>query len=121
MPLDDLFNNYGLNSSTAPADTDTGGGWNWFDQTNAEGIKTQGVAGPGLGAASGLFKGWMGLKQLGVAEDELKENKRQFNMNWGAQKKSVNNQLEDRQRRRVAVTGGVAQDAGSYMNKWGIE
>ncbi len=121
MPLDDLLNKYGPSTSTTPAaPVNTGGGWNWFDQTNDKGIKTQGVAGLGLGAAQGLFNGWMGMKQLGVAEDELKENKRQFNMNWGAQKKTVNNQLHNDQQFRNSVNPN-SQPVGQYMNKWGIE
>lgn len=105
----------------------TGSGMDWgsfkdglLGSTNADGIKTPGWGGLGLGAANSLFNGWLGMKKLGVAEDELKENKRQFNMNWGAQKKTTNSELADRQRRRVS-SGGGAQPVGQYMSKWGIQ
>lgn len=86
----------------------------------ATGAQQQGWGGLALGAAQGLGNAWMGMKQYGLAKDALKENKRQFNTNYEAQRKLTNAQLEDRQRARVAANSGAYQSVGDYMNKNGI-
>lgn len=78
-----------------------------------------GWGGMALGAASGIGQSLMAMKQYGLAEDQLKEQKRQFDINYGMQKKSFNSQLEDRQRARVASNAGAYQSVGDYMNKYG--
>lgn len=100
----------------------TGSSW-WdslFDKTDANGIKTQGMAMPAISAASALMSGILGWKQLGVQKDALKQSKKEFEMNWGAQQKTINSQLEDRQRARVASNPNAYQSVGDYMNKNGI-
>lgn len=89
--------------------------------TKADGTKVNGWGMPALGAANSLLNGWIGLEQLGVAKKSLKEQKRQFDMNWEAQKTSTNRQLADRQAQREAFNPGVAEDTASYMAKWGIK
>ena len=76
---------------------------------------------PALSAANSLFQGWVGLEQLGIAKKSLKEQKRQFDMNWDAQKTSMNRQLEDRQKLRIAAGDTSAEDPATYMAKWGIK
>lgn len=88
--------------------------------TNNQGVQQQGWGSLALGAAQGLGSAWMGMKQYGLAKDTLKENKRQFNINYEAQRKLTNSQLEDRQRARVAANPGAYQSVGDYMNKNGI-
>lgn len=78
-----------------------------------------GWGGMALGAASGIGQSLMAMKQFGLAEDQLKEGKRQFDINYGMQKKSFNSQLEDRQRARVAANPGAYQSVGEVMNKYG--
>ena len=55
------------------------------------------------------------MKQYGLAKKTLEENKRQFQMNYDAQKQSTNTRLEDRQRARVASNSGAYQSVGDYM------
>ena len=121
-----------INIPAAPASIGGGSWWdsivggindiNWLDKTENN-VTTQGALMPALGVANGLFQGWMGMKQLGLANKQLKENKRQFNMNWGAQKQTINSQLEDREMRRQASRGAAnpEQAVGQYMDKWGIK
>ena len=78
-----------------------------------------GWGGMALGAASGIGQSLMGMKQLGLMEDQLEENKRQFDINYAMQKKSFNNQLEDRQRARVAANPGAYESVSDYMKKYG--
>ena len=93
---------------------------NFFDTTDANGIKTQGWGGLALSGLQGLGNSYMGMKQYGLAEDALKEQKRQFNINYEAQRKMTNAQLSDRQRARVASNPGAYESEVDYMKKWGI-
>lgn len=73
-----------------------------------------------LSGLQGLGNGYMAMKQFGLAEDALKEQKRQFNINYEAQRKTTNSQLADRQRARVASNANAYQSEAEYMKKWGI-
>ena len=91
-----------------------------FDTTDANGIKTQGWGGLALSGIQGLGNSYMAMKQFGLAEDALKEQKRQFNINYEAQRKMTNSQLADRQRARVASNPNAYQSEAEYMKEWGI-
>lgn len=71
--------------------------------------------------AGALFNAFNGLQQLQLAKDAYKENKRQFDMNWGAQKSLTNASLEDRQRARVAANPNAYQSVSDYMNQYGVK
>ena len=51
-------------------------GWN---------MDTMNMLGKGLGGLGNLAQGWAAIKGLGIAEDELEENKRQYNQNYAQQ------------------------------------
>lgn len=91
-----------------------------FDTTDANGIKTQGWGGLALSGIQGLGNSYMAMKQYGLAENALKEQKRQFNINYEAQRKMINSQLSDRQRARVASNPNAYQSEAEYMKQWGI-
>lgn len=83
--------------------------------------QTPGWGGAALGIGNALMSTFMGMKQYGLAKKTLAENKRQFNLNFGAQRQTVNTQLEDRQRARVASNPGAYQSVGDYMSTNGIK
>ena len=93
---------------------------NFFDTTDPNGIKTQGWGGLALSGLQGLGNSYMAMKQFGLAEDALKEQKRQFNINYEAQRKTTNAQLSDRQRARVASNPNAYESEVDYMKKWGV-
>lgn len=113
---------------------DTSGAWNnmssgvsnWLNdsgvlgKTLGDGTKLQGWGGMAVGAASGIMNSLLGFQQMGMAKDAAKENRRQFDLNYGAQVKTTNAQLEDRQRARVASNSGAYQSVGDYMKTYGI-
>ena len=76
-----------------------------------------GWGGMALGAASGLANAFLGMKQYGIARDTLAENKKQFGLNYDAQKRTTNASLEDRQRARVASNPGAYQSVSDYMQQ----
>lgn len=121
---------YGFNNlipSKSGSAGNTGGGINpnqgWFSRDaivggkDKDGNAINGWGSLALGVAKGLGGAYMGMKQYGMAKDTLKENKRQFQLNYDAQKKTINTQREDRQRARVASNADAYESVDSYMNK----
>ena len=92
----------------------------WFGGSNNAGNYVPGMALTGLNALTGVAGAYIGWQQFKTAQDSLKENKRQFNLNYEAQKKNYNTTIEDRQRARVASNPNAYQSVGSYMSKNGI-
>ena len=68
------------------------------------------------GVSAGL-QGFMGMKQLGLAKDQLDFQKQSFNKNYGAQKQTTNTQLRDRQRRRYAEQPDSYVSPDEYMKQ----
>ena len=60
------------------SDTTKGSGFGWN-------MDTMNMIGKGLGGLGNLASGWAALKGLGIAEEELEENKRQYNQNYAQQ------------------------------------
>jgi hypothetical protein len=85
------------------------------------GLQNQGWGGLALGGIQGAANLFMGMQQYGLAKKQLSESRRQFDLNYGAQKQSTNTRLEDRQNARVASNPGAYQDTASYMAKNGIK
>jgi hypothetical protein len=83
--------------------------------------ETPGWGGMAIGGASAIMNAIMGMKQYGLAKNALATNKKQFQMNYDAQKSTTNTQLQDRQRARVAANPGAYQSVGDYMNQNGIK
>ena len=90
---------------------------NWYDGM----LGSDGWGGLALNAAGGLASTFLGMKQYGLAKQTLAENKRQFQLNYDAQKQTTNTRLEDRQRARVASNAGAYQSVGDYMAVNGIK
>lgn len=114
------WNGPAANSITAGA----GGGFfgnnlmqNLFGGTAANGTQSIGAVAPVLGIGSALLGGFQGAKKLKLAEGQLKEGKRQFDLNYDAQRKTTNTQLEDRQRARVASSPGAYESVSTYLDK----
>ena len=105
-------------SQTGLGTPGVGGGsiWDSFLSTPDK----QGWGGTALGVANSAMNAWMGLKQYGLAKSQLAEGKRQFGLNYDAQRRTTNAQLEDRQRARVTSNAGAYQSVGDYMSKNGI-
>ena len=80
-----------------------------------------GWGGLALNAAGGLASTYLGMKQYGLAKQTLEENRRQFDLNYAAQRKTTNTRLEDRQRARVASNPGAYQSVGDYMATNGVK
>jgi hypothetical protein len=87
----------------------------WTDPTTQ--VKTMGAAGPIMGGLSSLMNGWMGMQQLDFAKKSLAQQKKQFDLNYGAQRTLANTAMEDRQRARIASNSGAYESLDSYMAK----
>lgn len=71
----------------------------------------------GLQTGANLF---MGMKQYGMAKKAFDESKRQFELNYGAQKKLTNARLEDRQLARLAADPNRYKSVDEYMKQNGV-
>lgn len=81
------------------------------------GITTQGWAPIALGLGQAVMGGMQGRKAMSLAEDQFKEARRQFDLNFNTQRKTINTALEDRQRARVASNSSAYESVDSYMNR----
>lgn len=80
----------------------------------------QGWGGMALQGASSLANLYMGMKQYGLAKDQLAFQKDSFNKQFEVNKNLTNSRLEDRQNRRV-LENPNATSAAEYMSKWGVK
>ena len=87
---------------------------------NVDGTASNGWGGAALGLLQGLGSAYMGMKQYGLARDQLQFSKDAFNKNYAAQAQMTNTNLQDRQRARVAANPGAYQSVGDYMAQNGI-
>ena len=81
------------------------------------GVKSMGWAPAALGIGQAIFGGMQSLDTQKLAKNQFKEGQRQFDLNYGAQRDSINTNLEDRQRARVASNPGAYQSVSEYMDK----
>lgn len=96
------------------------GGTPWATTTMPNGMKQQGMFDMGLGALQGGLGAYLGFQNLGIAKDTLAQNKRQFDLNFGAQQKTTNTRMADRQASRVAANPVAYSAVADYMAKNGI-
>lgn len=83
--------------------------------------KQQGWGAPAMGALSGLASAFMGMKQYGLAKQQLAQSQKEFDTNFAAQKGLTNANLQDRQAARVASNPGAYQSVGAYMAANGVK
>jgi hypothetical protein len=103
--------------NTNPAGFDWGGLFKGFTGSK----DAPGWGAPVVGAINGLGSAFMGMQQYGLAKKTFDESRRQFNLNFDAQRSLTNSRLEDRQRARVASNPGAYQSVGDYMNRYGVK
>lgn len=86
-----------------------------------DGLTGMGALGLGMQGLGALGNLWGGMKQYGLARDSLNFQKDAFNKNFENQRKTINSQLEDRQRARVSASpGGGYAPVDEYMRKYGV-
>jgi hypothetical protein len=114
------LSSFGSNDANAPQDNsflkfmDTDfsgeqGGTNFLGNLNT-----------GLSAAGNLFKMYSGLKQLGLAREQLDFSRSAFDTNLQNQGRLTNARLEDRQARRVRDRPDQNLSVADYMARFGV-
>lgn len=81
------------------------------------GMSTGGWAPVALGAGQAIFGALQGNKATALAESQFKEGQRQFDLNFDTQRKTINTQLEDRQRARNASNATAYESTDEYLRK----
>ena len=73
-----------------------------------------------LNTFTGLANAYLGMKEYGLAKDIFKQNKKEFALNYDANRRLTNARLRDRQAARVASNPGAYQPLSEYMDQNGI-
>jgi hypothetical protein len=107
----DLMGEWGGPGKTAMGANESGGGF--MDNM----LGKDGWGNLALSGVSAGLQGFMGMKQLALAKDQLDFQKQSFNKNYGAQKQTTNTQLRDRQRRRYAEQPDSYVSPDEYMKQ----
>lgn len=84
--------------------------------TNADGTKFDGWGSPVVGLLQALNAFGMGNRQLKLSESMVADARKQFAMNYGAQRQALNTQMEDRYRTLVASNPN-RESVESYMSR----
>lgn len=87
---------------------------------NADGSAGMGWGMPLLNMGSSLLNGYLGFKQLGLAEDSLNFQKNAFSKQFENQRTLTNNELLDRQNARYASNPTAYQDPTTYMKEHSV-
>lgn len=129
VPANPAVTNWGLSwdatdaagvSSPAVAAAPSG----WLQSMRDSGFlgdrNNQGWGGLALGAAQGAAGLFLGLQQYNLAKETLANNKAQFERNFAAQRSTINANMEDRQRARIASNANAYQSVGDYMAQNGV-
>lgn len=82
-----------------------------------DGKTTGGWVSPLASIGTAIFGAVQGNRQLQLAQSQMKEATRQFDLNYGAARSATNTQLEDRQRARVASNANAYESVDSYLSR----
>lgn len=84
---------------------------------NADGTSFNGWGGAALGALQGIGSAYMGMKQYGLAKDQLAFSKDAFNKNYALQKSTMQGRVDGKARARYAADpgGSGAANADAYV------
>jgi len=82
--------------------------------------ETPGWGMAGLTAAQGINSFFGGRNMAKQADRSMKENKRQFQLNFDAQRNMTNSQMADRQNARLAANPNAFLATPEYMKQYGV-
>lgn len=108
----------GVTTTNMPVQPDF---WSWDGVLGNEATGTNGWGMPALNLANSAFGMWSGLEKLKLGKQQLAENQRQFNLNFGNQAQLTNTALRDRQTARYNRNPGVYESPDIYMSKHAVK
>ncbi|MGV8863304.1 MAG: hypothetical protein ACOH2T_19320 [Pseudomonas sp.] len=103
-----------MNQMTMP---DFGGGQPGFFGKATDWLGKDGNLSSVAAAGGALMSGYLGMKNYGLAKDNLNFQKQAYSTNLGNSIKSYNTGLEDRINGRTADYAGKAADVQSYLDR----
>lgn len=113
--IDAFDQDFGIKTPTiSTPGVDKGSSWSLWGG-KVDGQDTNSIVGTGLGLAGAGLDAYLGLKQLGVAEDALDFQKGAFSKQFGAQKALTEASLRDRQAARVSASPTSHKSVEQYM------
>ena len=119
-PIDPSGMNMPTQQQFQPSTWDTLMGYRAPDGQTQTGYLTGGAQ-----LASSVLQGYLGLQQLSLGRQQVRQNRRQFNRNFEAQAQTTNANLEADVRRAASSSGlnnaDTQQRVDSLMAKYGIK
>lgn len=97
-----------------------GSSWSLWGGRNEQGFDTNSIVGTGVDLGMSALDAYLGLKQLGVAEDALDFQKGAFSQQFNINKALTESQLRDRQRARLSANPTGYKSVEEYMKEVGI-
>ena len=91
-----------------------------FGQNNDDGTRTPGALMPMLNTFTGLASAYIGMKQYGLAKDSFRQNRKEFGLNYDAQRQATNAQMEGSAKARHSANPDFYDTPSEYMDKNGI-
>lgn len=79
------------------------------------GVKFNGAFSPMADSINGAFQSWLGMQQLGLAQDQFDFKVDAWNKEYDNQVALTNERRVDRQNARLAAAPGSYQSVGDYM------
>jgi hypothetical protein len=92
-----------------------GGGMGQGDSGAPAGMSGFQMAQVGIGAGSALLKGYLGMKQYGLAKEQLAFAKSSYNENLKNTKKTINSRIEGKARSRYSSNPDFYQNPDDYL------
>jgi hypothetical protein len=120
--VDNFIEEYGLPGQTGTMNTPAGeeGIFSMNKMFGNEKTGANGWVSPALNLGFGGFNAWLGNKKLGLAQREMDENTRQFNMNFASNARLTNARLEQQQLSRLRA-GRSTESADNYVERVGVQ
>jgi len=92
-----------------------------FDPKTGAFTQKMGAVPTALNTFGGLANLYMGMKMFGLAKKDFRENRRQFNLNYNAQARTLNSTMENRQKALYSASPQIHSSPAEFMAKYGIK
>lgn len=96
-------------------------GSNWFNNMGNWASQNTDLLKAGAGLITGGIGAWQGMQQNRLMRENMNQQASQFREQMDLSKQSINRNIEDRQRARVASNPNAYESVDSYMKKYGVK
>ena len=108
--------------SSNSSDANTRGNWKQllFGKNNQDGTRDRGALMPMLNTFTGLASAYLGMKQYGLAKDSFKQSKKEFGLNYDAQRNTTNQQMAGIAKAQYSANPDFYDKPDKVMNDFSV-